>query len=250
MCGSFLVGRAASVSARRRRWSSGRYPSSGRSVPVRRRGRRDPEPGEESFVALADLPAGPRRVLGVGHVHGRADAEGRRAGGPGARRAGARAPPRPTASRRYSMILSGGTVARARRGSPTRGPPARRSGRSAGRRDWWRRHRGRSRCWPGRGPGAGGRSAERRQSSGGHLGGHLLVHRPEQVLLVAEVVVERAPGQAGPLDDLLGAGGLEPVPGEHRRAVSSRARRVSCDMGGSQRPVPRARHRGAWRGGV
>ena len=63
-------------------------------------------------------------------------------------------------------------------------------------------------------PCAGGRVGRTAPEQGRHLRQHLLVHGPEQVLLVAEVMVEGAPGQPGLLDDLLGAGGLEPVPGE------------------------------------
>ena len=42
----------------------------------------------------------------------------------------------------------------------------------------------------------------------------LLEHGPEEALLVGEVVVQRAPGDAGPLDDRLPAGGGVPVAGE------------------------------------
>ena len=73
-----------------------------------------------------------------------------------------------------------------------------------------------------------------------HLAGHLLVDRPEQVLLVPEVMVERPPGQTRPLHDLLGAGGLEAVGGEEfPRHVEERPPGV-LDMGmpASRTPVP------------
>src|SRR5450631_3587434 len=60
------------------------------ACPERRRGSRlrswcsvadlggtESQSGEESFVAFADLAAGLHRVLGVGHIHGRAHAESR-----------------------------------------------------------------------------------------------------------------------------------------------------------------------------
>ena len=61
-------------------------------------------------------------------------------------------------------------------------------------------------------PGAGGRAGRTAKERAVDLVRHLLVDGREQVLLVAEVVVERPPGQPGLLDDLLGEGGLESPP--------------------------------------
>ena len=99
-------------------------------------------------------------------------------------------------------------------------------------------------------PGAGVPVAGPAPQRAGDLVLHLVVHRPEQVLLVAEVVVERAPGQSGPLDDLLGAGGLEPV---RRRTARGRCRggpagcRARGRPGGRSRPRPDGPPPRSWR---
>lgn len=64
---------------------------------------------------------------------------------------------------------------------------------------------------PKEGPCIGARIGRPAEQPGDDLGRHLLEDLPEEVLLVPKVVVEGAPGEARPLDDLLGPGRLEPV---------------------------------------
>ena len=140
--------------------------------------------------------------------------EGRRAGGPTARPAGARARPRPWrrpgtpgSCRVGPSLRSGHTV-------PTEhGRPVDQHDLAVGRVGGGGVEVDLA-VGPEELPGVGRAVARATQEQRTTSADDLLEHRPEQVLLVPEVVVEGPPGQPGLPDDLLGAGGLEAVGGE------------------------------------